>query len=354
MSDETPGGFEGMSYAALRRYVSGMSNAAEQSRIEAWAAESDKRRAYLTVLVRTWQAGRLNLPNAAQVETDIAWSALSARLDAQKPQRKFELPSGLSSVRHRRTVPGLAAAAVLVALTVGTMFWSAQRRSKTPVAADWREVVTQAAQRASVRLRDGTEVMLAPGSRLRYASNYGTQQRDVYLEGEAYFNVVHDSTRPFRVVTRSGIAEDIGTAFVVRNYPEQRGTEVVVSEGRVALRPGTVSAAHTPLILDAGELGRLDESGDAIIKHNVNVGHYLAWVRGELVFDGQPLRDVLFTLERWYDVDVELQASQYVASPIMATIRNEPVKDVLGRIALTLGLKLEQRDRTFILSRDPS
>src|SRR5438067_12137346 len=85
------------------------------------------------------------------------------------------------------------AAAVVVALIGGR---GVLRR--TP---QWREYATTAAQRMVVRLQDGTQVTLAPKSRVRYAADYGRERRELYLDGEAYFQVTPDSQRPLRVHT---------------------------------------------------------------------------------------------------------------------------------------------------------
>src|SRR2546422_5475331 len=91
-----------------------------------------------------------------------------------------------------------------------------------------------------IRLQDGTQVTIAPKSRVRYTADFGRAHRDLYLDGEAYFQVAPDSQRPLRVHTPRSVTEDLGTAFVVRAYGDQNATEVVVIEGRGPLpRPDT-------------------------------------------------------------------------------------------------------------------
>src|SRR5436190_1648478 len=83
----------------------------------------------------------------------------------------------------------------------------------------------------------------------RSAADYGTH-RDLYLDGEAYFQVAHDARRPLRVHTAASVTEDLGTAFAIRAYADQVATEVVVAEGRVALwRADTASASRPALLL---------------------------------------------------------------------------------------------------------
>jgi ferric-dicitrate binding protein FerR (iron transport regulator) len=182
---------------------------------------------------------------------------------------------------------------------------------------------------------------------MRYATDYGRAHRDLYLEGQAYFQVAPDSQRPLRVHTANSVTEDLATAFVVTAY-DQRATEVVVAEGRVALsRPD----GRPALVLEARDLGRLDPNGNATLRRGVDVARRLAWTTGGLGFDGAPLSDVVPVLERWYNVDIRLADSAIAARRLTATFTNEPIDLVLQRIVLTLGLRVDHADSAVFLLR---
>jgi transmembrane sensor len=194
---------------------------------------------------------------------------------------------------------------------------------------------------------------LAPKSRVRYATDYGRAHRDVYLDGEAYFQVSPDSQRPLRVHTASSVTEDLGTAFVVAAYADQRAIEVVVAEGRVALWQGSEPSARPALVLEARDLGRLDPNGVAVLQRGVDIGRRLAWTTGgALGFDGEPLSDVVAALERWYDVEIHLADSALGSRRLTATFTNEPIDLVLQRTALTLGLRVERAEGSVFLLRN--
>ncbi len=250
----------------------------------------------------------------------------------------------------------IAAAAVVVAVVGG---WAVLGRAPA-----WREVSTAVGHRTVVRLRDGTQITLAPKSRLRYTADYGKVQRDVYLDGEAYFQVTLDTRHPFRVHTARSITEDLGTAFVVRAYVEQPTTEVVVAEGRVALWRADTSRtsaalqarpdARPGLVLAARDLGRLDADGGVTLRRGIDVARQLAWTSGVLAFDGAPLRDVVLTLGRWYNVDVHLESADSAlgARRLTATFTNESIDRVVERIALTLGLRVERGPGSVVVLRN--
>jgi transmembrane sensor len=303
-------------YLLLDRYLAGEASAADVEAVRAWLAE-DAGHALLLEdlrLIRRVAAGPAPYSSA-----DAAWAKAVKVL-----------------VPRRRLVPALAAAAVIIAL-IGVGGGLLRRMPR------WSEHATAVGHRTVIHLQDGTRVTLAPQSRLRYTADYGRAHRDLYLHGEAFFQVAHDEKRPLRVHTARGVTEDLGTAFVVRSYGDESATEVIVAEGRVALNA---------LVLEARDLGRLDSRGTATVRRGVDVDRYLAWTKGVLAFDGMPLGDVVSTLERWYNVDIGLADSALAARRLTATFQNEPIDLVLQRIALTLGLRVERADGSVFLLRN--
>jgi len=333
-------------YLLLDRYLAGEVSARDAEAVRRWLADDPEHRLLLEDLRLI---KRVAAERAPESSTDAAWAKAVKALDvAPKP-----------GVSRRLLVAALAAAAVVIALIGGPGVGGLLRR-RPP----WKEYATTAAQRMVIRLQDGTQVTLAPRSRVRYTADYGTAHRDLYLDGEAYFQVAPDSQRLLRVHTAGSVTEDLGTAFVVRAYADQIATEVVVAEGRVALwRADTTAAsrgrgpppdAPPTLVLGARDLGRLDRSGVVTLRRGVDVGRHLAWTRGVLAFDGTPLGDVVLTLERWYNVEIRLADSALAMRRVTATFTTEPIDLVLKRIALTLGLGVERAGGSVLLLRNGS
>jgi len=319
-------------YILLDRYLSGEASSTDAAAVQEWLAQDSDHGRLLDDLRLIRRAAAERAPNSS---TDRAWAtAVGALRVAPQPR-----------VSRRLLMAALAAAAVVIALIGGS---AVLRRAPR-----WSEFATTAAQRMVVRLPDGTQVTIAPRSRVRYAADYGTH-RDLYLDGEAYFQVAHDSQRPLRVHTAQSVTEDLGTAFVVRAYADQVATEVVVAEGRVALsRADTAAASRAPaLVLEARDLGRLEPGGGLTLRRGVDVGRQLAWTRGVLAFDGTPLGEVVRTLERWYNVELRVADSALAARRLTAAFQNESIDLVLQRIALTVGLRVERADGSVILLRN--
>jgi len=329
-------------YLLLDRYLAGEASAADAQAVREWLA-ADAEHALLLDDLRLVK--RVIADKPPHSSTNAAWAKALKALEVAHPAQP--------RVSRRLLVAALAAAAVVIGLIAGPGVGGLLPR--TP---QWREYATAAAQRMVIRLQDGTQVTIAPKSRVRYRADYGTAHRDLYLDGEAYFQVAPDSQRPLRVHTAGSVTEDLGTAFVIRAYADQIATEVVVAEGRVALwraRPDTIAVEAPPaLVLGARDLGQLRASGDATLRRGVDVDRQLAWTRGVLAFDGTPLREAVRTLGRWYDVEIRLDDadSALAGRRFTATFTNEPIDLVLQRIALTLGLRVERADGSVFLLRN--
>jgi ferric-dicitrate binding protein FerR (iron transport regulator) len=342
-------------YVLLDRYLAGEASAAEAQTVREWLAADPEHAVLLDDLRLIRRVATERVPESS---VDAAWAKVVHALEAPPrpaaaPAQAIALVPSAQPLRMSRRVrlAALAAAAVVVALVGARFVWRAPA---------WRESSTVAAHRAVVRLRDGTQVTLAPGSRLRYLTDFGESHRDVYLDGEAYFQVAPDARVPFRVRTARSVTQDVGTAFVVTAYGDQGATEVVVAEGRVALwRADTTETIqpHTPpaLMLTARDLGRLEPSGATTLRRGVDIERQLAWIRGVLAFDGTPLRDAVRTLERWYNVEIHLESDSALAERrLTATFTNEPIDLVLNRIALTLDLRIAHVDESVLLLRKGS
>jgi ferric-dicitrate binding protein FerR (iron transport regulator) len=203
-------------------------------------------------------------------------------------------------------------------------------------------VATRRGERAEVYLSDGTRVTLGAASRLRFSAPLRKTSRDVYLEGEAVFEVTHNPKWPFVVRAAHAVTEDLGTRFSMRAYPTDSVVTVAVAEGKVALRGDRESGA----VLGQGDVGMLTRGGRLETQHGVPLEPYLAWADGRLVFTNTPLSDVLPQLARWRDLDVRTHGLSADTLFLTATFTTESTDELLRYIALTLDVRQERRGRT--------
>ncbi len=167
---------------------------------------------------------------------------------------------------------------------------------------------TRPGERRTVRLPDGSTVVLGVSSTLRTREGYGNGAREVELEGEALFTVEHDAARPFRVFVGGTTVEDLGTSFAIRRYPadaKQSATlRVAVSAGSVAIHRGT--AADTAIVLKPRDVATVRDASEIVVARNVDVAPFTAFASGRLIFVDTPFADVADELHRWYGVEVRV------------------------------------------------
>jgi transmembrane sensor len=353
---------DGFDYEALARYFAGECDAAEARAIEGRIARDPELATEVERLRAVWTAGAGPQPD---VEAAL-------RRVMQPVERRASTPE-LQIVRNTRKTPvgvprarmplarsgaewlGRAAIAAGIVLAVGTTVVIVSRGGATAgthVAV--RDYVTGAGERLSVTLVDGTHFALAPESRLRVPVTYGRSSREVALDGEAFFTVVHDEARPFRVQARNADATDVGTAFDVRAYASDTAVQVAVAEGRVAVAAAPIRASEAPAreqrvasALGAGDVATVSGSGRIGTAHDVDLAPFIGWTRGELVFHDTPLREVMPELERWYGVTIVITDPALASRPIYATYRMQSVTEVLTLVTSTVGAHYTQQGRTI-------
>lgn len=355
----------------LIRYFSGEISAEERHALEAWLASDPDNHGALERLRELWEAST-DIPYTP--DTESALKALKERavlraagpidLDVERVRGSGARRASVTGTRSR--IPRTLRIAAMIAAVLGggvvVQQMILQPRSDTGETTDPRVVATGPGQLRTLVLGDGTTVMLSVASRLEVPAEYGRSARNLYLIGEAYFDVTHDAGRPFRVRTSRGIAEDLGTRFNVRAYPETAALEVVVAEGSVALsrtppaRPeegDPAAETRAAAVIEAGDLGRLEADGMVLVEHDVDLATRLAWIERRLAFDQMPLREVLAQLGRWYDLDTQVTDSTLASQPVTVSFDNEALSEVLELLASAVGARYERSGRKVTFSRAP-
>ena len=333
---------------ALGRYFAGESAPEERARLEAWFAADPARRRLLDELRLLWTSAEAPAdPPPISLDIDAAWQRL------QRARQRGRRPTGAGRParrphRRRGALPLFArAAAVVLAglLTVLALRTSGPGVTPTEEAAPERVYVTERGQRATIQLGDGTRVRLNVDSRLAVPASFAVDRREVRLEGEAFFEVASDTARPFLVYAGPAATEVLGTAFNVNAAGE--AVEVVVAEGRVALRAEATSAGA---VLAARDLGRLRADGSVDVREGVDTDRFLAWLDGRLVFEDAPFAEVARELERVYNLDVRLADPHPDVERLNARFDDESLSIILETVALSLDLRYTREGTTVTFS----
>lgn len=185
-------------------------------------------------------------------------------------------------------------------------------------------------------LPDGTRVWLNGESRLRYPAEFSDRAREVTLSGEAFFEVMKDSLRPFRVAMNDLKVEVLGTSFDAIGYAAGSYEQIILKTGSVRVLGGNAAA---PLTLRPDEMLSLDRYSKKITIERVDARNYCRWFEPRLVFDNTPLADIVTNLERRYNVEISVSTHLPVGKRLSLVVCHEPLDDIMEVMATLIPIR---------------
>lgn len=339
-------------WEAIARFFAGESTPAEAASVRQWLEAHPDQAAALSAL----NGATSLLANATPPGLDVeaALKRVSERRDSadvipigsRRPSPPKLAPIAMPARRWQPIAVRAAAAAVL--LVGGGLWWHSMQTAgyTNPSGGAAKTFATAVGQRDSVRLTDGTRVVLAPESRLTVAMGYGDNVREVELKGEAYFDVHHDAAHPFVVHAGGADIRDLGTTFTVRATGE-RGVRVAVTSGSVSLAAAQASP-NAAIVLRPGDAGTVGADGQTLAERGGAAEPDTAWTRGRLVFREAPVSVVRSELRRWYGIDLAIDSS-FASRHLSMTFDGESADRVLEVIALSLGAEVQRQGSTAVI-----
>jgi len=248
-------------------------------------------------------------------------------------------------------LPVMLKVAAFVAIIWGIAFSVYQVNLKNTISTPKVTLVTKQSplgQKTISWLEDGTKVHLNAGSTIQYPSIFSDSTREVAVEGEAYFEVAKDASRPFMVSTEKVKTTVLGTIFNVRAYPEESRIDVAVKEGVV--RVETTSKDQTDSrILRANEMNSYDIISNKSNRYNIDPEDVFAWTNGVISFKEANIDEIVRTLERWYGVTFNINVKLNRDKDFTFRYKNKPLKEILDGLSFAYGFEYKIDNKTITL-----
>ncbi|MDZ7633903.1 MAG: FecR domain-containing protein [Bacteroidales bacterium] len=226
-----------------------------------------------------------------------------------------------------------------------TLLYSTNESTKEELTNQYNSLITPRSRVFSLILSDGTKVWLNASSAIRYPVRFTSATRQVYLTGEAYFEVSRDATKPFIVITDKMEVEVIGTSFNVMAYSEENELEATVVSGKVKIK-----TQKSDLILNPGRQAQLDKKTSTLQELSVDTEYYTSWRLGKLSCRFESLEDVLIKLGRWYNVEFVFDNSLKKELHFSGTLNKyNDIKETLHIIELATDVKFEYTENSVIV-----
>lgn len=308
----------------LAKYLSGETTPPETEAVEAWATATIENHHYFVEAKQAWSQGFE--PSAPSFSTDGHFHKIQDHIYRERQERR----------RVTKKIMRWAASMSILLISI-VSFWFYQNM---PV--EQLIVETAAGQQKSLILPDGSRVVLNVGSSISFPEAFLQDKREVELVGEAFFDVKRNPEKPFRVKSGQLTTTVLGTSFNIKAY-NQWDQAITVATGKVA-----VGAENQQVHLNPGDQATFHKQ--TLKTSRVPVEVALAWQNGELHFQDSPLKDVIRSLERWYNMEIILNNPAMELCAFTGQFKDEKLLNVLEVLKEALGISYEVKSNKIFIN----
>lgn len=187
-------------------------------------------------------------------------------------------------------------------------------------------------QKLTVFLSDGSKVKLNAESKIRYRKPLDEDSRVVYLEGEAFFEVVPDKSRPFIVRSANLETKVLGTSFNVKAYPGEHQINVAVKTGLVSVintEQKLANIQNKSIVLSPTEMASFSMENNDMSVTKYDPKEVLSWSEGVLYFNDATMEQFVGELERWYGIDIVVERKTKIKKGIVGEFKDQSLEEIL-------------------------
>ena len=203
---------------------------------------------------------------------------------------------------------------------------------------------------SEIILPDGSCVFLNSASEIKYVIDENNKIREVFLSGEAWFDVTKNEKKPFIVHTPFYDVKVTGTKFNVKAYGSDNESATTLEEGRVIIQSNSYARITEDIVLDPGEQMVMKKEAKVCSVQKVNTNWFTSWKDNKLIFVNMALKDLVVLLERKYGVDIEIKTPDILNLHFDGTLKNESIFEILEIITHTLPVKYNIKGQSIEIS----
>lgn len=316
----------------LERYLDDQCTAQERALVERWYERLDE------------PTGIHLQPQNQEAVEDAIWQRLRGQMAPEETGgRVIQHPASLWKTAPVKWIAALLVLGVALRLLLPASTLPDFLAGTQAPASGWTLRTNETQQIQRFTLPDNSRITLHPGSSLRYQTAFAGPKREVYLQGEAFFNVSKNKRRPFLVLTQQVVTTVLGTSFRVKAYAGSSEASVAVREGKVAVQKRDeaqldATPAHPAalgVLLLPNQQVVYSTASRRLKKQLVTKPALL--LPQSFEFEERPVAEVLTALEKAYGVDIVYDASKLAGCTVSISFTNEPLFDKLGLLCKSLG-----------------
>ncbi len=322
----------------FRRYIENACTREELEEFFAFTQEAKNDEELRNLIKKVYETVREN--------SSLTYVDETGNLVLTKPEWLIQPVAKRRSLRKRLLVPVIALAGM--AGVAGIWYDSRPAVTSKPfsTANSLKKKITERSEYKYLLLPDSTQVWLNAVSSLEFPDRFDKNKREVFLSGEAYFDVKHAAETPFIIHTGNISTTVLGTAFNIKAYPDRKTVIVAVSRGKVKVSRGDELVAT----LTKGQQVKVSNQDKNIDQKTISETQVAAWQQGNMVYDDESISDIIADLERMYNVNIKVMNENIRNLKVRTSFqREEGIEHALQVLCILTDTKLEQSDGIYIL-----
>jgi transmembrane sensor len=308
----------------ITRCLSGEATNRELTELKEWTERSEENKMFFQNYENIWDSSG-NSDLGKMIDVDRSFNLVTKRVTFKPPATNIW--------QYWKNI----AAVLMIPLIAGNLLYFMFRENNTvpsrkPV---YNEIFAAFGTRSSINLSDGSSLWLNSGSSIRYPDRFTGNNRTVYLNGEAYFEVESNPEKPFIVETSSVSVSATGTKFNVSGYNSGENTEVTLVSGKVEVRMIDDQKNKMESVLNTNQHLTFNRAKGTSSINTEDTYKYISWKDGKLIFRDEPLSAVVKEIGQIFNVDIELKGKDIQNYSYRATFQDESLEEILKLLKIS-------------------
>ena len=310
--------------------------------LNTWILDNKENKSYFFQLKNIYDSFRYD---KIQKEDEIekSWNRMNNKIQRGQKQTKFPLPEKKVILMFTRYT-----AIILIGVLIG---WGIKSNAKTENTQElsnliYNEIkVEKNGKPNTLILSDGSKISMNSATNIRYPISFSKEKREIFLDGEAYFEIAEDIDKPFIIHLKQQDIKVLGTNFNVEAYKNAPYSIVTLASGSIALEMFNEDGEHiSQMLLKPNQKAYYDYIKGAISLESIDASHSKAWIKGEFKFQDEPLFLITKRLENYYGVKIHIENDDLKTIKYTGTLSfNQEIQNVL---------KIINYDNQFLFTKD--
>ncbi len=322
-------------WVLLSRHLAHEASEEEEGELKVLIEKSEEMKIRYESILMYWGKSQHQI----DINSDRAYSNVLDRIDKVRPQSQMKVKSN-----YLHWVVRLAASIVL-AMVAGWYFYTPTASQKILNALTWSSKTTAKGERTKITLSDGSSVWLNADSEIRYPKEFDGGAREIYLSGEAFFEVTKNPAKPFIIHLSNGDVRVLGTSFNIKAFDDEPNIETSVLTGKVAFIGTSLNSQRDTIRITPNYKVVYSKHSRQAKKQPTNSIDDKSWVDGRLVFKSQRFDEVAKVLERNFGTTIIFGNEDLKNCKLTGTFQNNSLKDVMELFSNT-------KDYTYTISEN--